>query len=247
MIITKLANAIKRQDWFQVTIEIFIVVIGIFMGLQVTDWANERSNRLIADEYLTQMHGEILEIEDYLNARHKERLQINDALQKVAKEYDQSGVIAELTAPQCHSIILSHIYTNFNAVPSTINELEATGRTLIIENSAIRNIMVKYKSKMAEANEVIYNINDDKIVLVEKYPELLKAGYAEPDSNFEIYTKINNSCNAELLNTSSGFKNDLIFNAIRYAYYLISLELKLNTIKELHDLLDHELGFIHNG
>lgn len=45
MILRRMADAIKRQDWFQVTVEILIVVIGIFLGLQVTDWA-ERQNDL---------------------------------------------------------------------------------------------------------------------------------------------------------------------------------------------------------
>lgn len=53
MIIHRLTNAIKRQDWFQVTVEIFIVIIGIFLGLQVQAWydgklAQEEEARLIA-------------------------------------------------------------------------------------------------------------------------------------------------------------------------------------------------------
>ena len=45
MILRSMASAIKRQEWFQVIIEILIVVVGIFLGLQVTDWADERAER----------------------------------------------------------------------------------------------------------------------------------------------------------------------------------------------------------
>jgi len=38
MMLQRMAQALKRQDWFQVTIEVLIVVIGIFLGLQVTKW-----------------------------------------------------------------------------------------------------------------------------------------------------------------------------------------------------------------
>jgi hypothetical protein len=42
MIIKRISEGIKNQDWFVVTIEIMIVVVGIFIGLQVDDWNNVR-------------------------------------------------------------------------------------------------------------------------------------------------------------------------------------------------------------
>ena len=38
MILQKLASAIRHQDWFQVVIEVLIVIVGIFLGLQVQAW-----------------------------------------------------------------------------------------------------------------------------------------------------------------------------------------------------------------
>ncbi len=43
MILRRIANSIRRQDWFTVLIEICIVVIGLLIGLQVNNW-NERLN-----------------------------------------------------------------------------------------------------------------------------------------------------------------------------------------------------------
>jgi len=45
MIVRRLTVAIKRQGRFQVTIEILIVVNGIFLGLQVLEWSNLRSEQ----------------------------------------------------------------------------------------------------------------------------------------------------------------------------------------------------------
>jgi hypothetical protein len=38
MILRKLAEAFHKQNWFTALIEILVVVIGIFVGLQVDDW-----------------------------------------------------------------------------------------------------------------------------------------------------------------------------------------------------------------
>jgi hypothetical protein len=42
MILRRMADAIRQQNWFTVVIEVFIVVVGIFIGLQVDDWSQSR-------------------------------------------------------------------------------------------------------------------------------------------------------------------------------------------------------------
>lgn len=59
MILQKLTKAIRRQDWFQVVIEILIVIVGIFLGLQVQNWYEEQDERNREEFYLTQIHQEL--------------------------------------------------------------------------------------------------------------------------------------------------------------------------------------------
>ena len=63
MILKRIAKGIKDQDWFVVTIEIVIVVIGIFLGMQVTDW-NERQQESKAldktlDRFVSESEGNL--------------------------------------------------------------------------------------------------------------------------------------------------------------------------------------------
>lgn len=68
MILSKLADAIREQNWFTVVLEILIVVIGIFIGLQVDDWNGGRKDRARAGEYLeyiaADLESDITTIED---------------------------------------------------------------------------------------------------------------------------------------------------------------------------------------
>jgi hypothetical protein len=45
MIIKRFTQAVREQSWFTVVLEIAIVVIGIFIGLQVDDWNQRRVER----------------------------------------------------------------------------------------------------------------------------------------------------------------------------------------------------------
>jgi len=38
MILHRLAEGVRAQNWFTVIVEVLIVVVGIFLGLQVDDW-----------------------------------------------------------------------------------------------------------------------------------------------------------------------------------------------------------------
>lgn len=71
MILRNLAQSIRKQDWFAVAIEFLIVVTGIFVGLQVTEWNEQRQLRERELNYLERLaedlaamqteFGEILE------------------------------------------------------------------------------------------------------------------------------------------------------------------------------------------
>ena len=55
MLLRRLGEAIRQQNWFTVVIEILVVVVGIFLGLQVDDWNNERKDRILEQRYLERL------------------------------------------------------------------------------------------------------------------------------------------------------------------------------------------------
>ena len=59
MIIKRIAEGIKAQDWFVVVLEVMIVVVGIFLGLQVDDWNKERTFHQTETELLTELKREL--------------------------------------------------------------------------------------------------------------------------------------------------------------------------------------------
>jgi hypothetical protein len=59
MIIRRLADALKKQQWFQVIVEILIVIVGIFLGLQVQEWNEARQDRAAGALYLSQITADL--------------------------------------------------------------------------------------------------------------------------------------------------------------------------------------------
>jgi len=59
MILHRLATAIHQQHWFTVLLEIMIVVLGVFLGLQVNNWNEARTDRQREAAYLQGLAQDI--------------------------------------------------------------------------------------------------------------------------------------------------------------------------------------------
>ncbi len=61
MILRRLRSAFRRQKWFDVALELLIVVLGIFIGLQVDDW-NQRRLEHASDQRALALFVDELEL-----------------------------------------------------------------------------------------------------------------------------------------------------------------------------------------
>ena len=59
MAIGKLARRLREHDWFAALIEVLIVIVGILIALQVSNWNQDRHDRQLARQYAQRMHGEL--------------------------------------------------------------------------------------------------------------------------------------------------------------------------------------------
>ncbi len=63
MILRRITDAFRKQDWFTVAVETLIVVLGVFLGLQVNNWNAARQDSARAAVYSerlkTELHAEL--------------------------------------------------------------------------------------------------------------------------------------------------------------------------------------------
>ncbi len=58
MILRRITEHVKAQNWTAVALDFLIVVVGVFIGLQVQQWTVERERRASEQRYLIRLHGE---------------------------------------------------------------------------------------------------------------------------------------------------------------------------------------------
>lgn len=141
MVFRRFAGNLRRQDWTAVVVELVVVVVGVFIGLQAANWNEDRqtdakaavfTQRLLVDlrEEAWGYEYEIGYINDVLaNAKHAA-----DALSGRAPLEDEALLVAGYRATQ---------YLFNSRRRATFDELSSTGAIGLIRDPALRDVAMR--------------------------------------------------------------------------------------------------------
>ena len=57
----RLTQSLKEQDWTAIVIEFVLLVVGVFLGIQVSNWNKEREERVQEHQLLIELRAEVAE------------------------------------------------------------------------------------------------------------------------------------------------------------------------------------------
>lgn len=66
MIFRRAIANLRAQDWTAISIEVVIVVIGVFLGMQVSNWNDDRLEKQETNRMLSQLVPQLKQMKDYL-------------------------------------------------------------------------------------------------------------------------------------------------------------------------------------
>jgi hypothetical protein len=89
MILRRIVEHIKQQQWSAFAIELVIVVLGVFIGLQVDNWNDERRDRVREQVYLAGIAADLKESIDSIRVSidlKNERIALDEFLIRAADD-----------------------------------------------------------------------------------------------------------------------------------------------------------------
>lgn len=138
MILRRLTEALRKQDWIAVLLEVLIVVVGIFVGLQVDDWNENRKAKGEEIAYLERIieDFEISIRETTNNIKFQERHAERGAI--VLDTLTECDIPTELQLDFANGIYHLGKISPVEFAHTTIDELKSAGRFLILRNTELR-------------------------------------------------------------------------------------------------------------
>ena len=96
MLLRRITKHLRDQDWFAVFVDFIIVVAGILIAFQITEWNEERQQKITANNYIERLREDLLANQEDISQRivyfSKTRSHALDALTSLDKDVEQLGV-----------------------------------------------------------------------------------------------------------------------------------------------------------
>ena len=165
MLLRRFMVHIKEQNWFAVSLDILVVIVGIFLGMQVTEWNEERNETLLESQYmqrlLDDMNNDINDSErtDRWNAKRVETQAL--ALKSLREGNLKSDDIQEFNRGLYWAGVLNPIQRRWH----TVEELKSTGNFSILRDINLRNRIADLET-IYMRNQKIISISENQIQML---------------------------------------------------------------------------------
>jgi len=134
-------GSLRRQDWTAVTVELLVVVLGVFIGVQASNWNAERETDRRAADFSERLKSDLreeawgydLQISYYGEVLDNAR-RAADALSGRSPISDEALLISAYRATQYNGNIRRR---------ATYDELTSTGEMGLIRNRALRDLAMR--------------------------------------------------------------------------------------------------------
>ena len=247
MILRRITQHVKDQNWFAVCLDFFIVVVGIFVGLQVANWNETRKDRADEAIFLQDLHDDIL-----LASQQSTRTEAIRFLQ--AKDLETSAELIfgeepnrQLTEGECTAIAFSHTNNVSRSRLPALIHLQSAGRMGIISD----RVLTRELAELTQRHEVLDIVIRDTagVAIANKYPNLFetKAIWSRVGESGEIERDVETICRLEDVISNRGLINDITANVDGYdAFMRDGFVPWVAQMRRVHDRVDVLLGVSHD-
>lgn len=156
MILKRLRAEAARQNWFGVAVDLVILILGVFLGIQVNNWNQARLDRAEGGEYRDRLYFDLESDQRDVSFRIHYYGQ--------ALEHAQAA-LAALDRPVTDNpgAFIIHAYEASNYIPQAIrhftyDEVVASGKAEVLGDRMLRERIANYYVGLATMQRLFDNI-----------------------------------------------------------------------------------------
>ena len=169
MILQRLANSIRKQDWFAVFIEFVIVVAGIFAGLQANEWAQERQDRKEERAALERLFLEAESAYQLFNDYVNQAQRMNRLRRNAVQFADSDAPVPEDELPLKIGINTLAIFPTAMPVSVAYEELKSSGQMQLIRSAELRGQIAEFHTELEFFNQRQVGFGDGTYRFLDSY------------------------------------------------------------------------------
>ncbi len=250
MILQRISENVRSQNWFAVAVEFIIVVVGVFMGLQVQDWNEGRKERIEEHDLLGRLYEETLGL---IEAQRDElrglraRADVLMSVNPVLFSQESSRVIS---GEECANISSSHVFRRPPDELPVLDEMLSAGRFDVLQDKAIKELLRSYVLFRGRGRAYYQEATNELFRLHSRFPNLITVGRVPIEAGFiGRWTRLSGEgfrwdpvCDVEKMRASTAFLNEYVDNLSRIGSLILFTEQRQEHLEELMTALSARLG-----
>ncbi len=248
MLLRRIIEHVKTQNWTAVGLDFIIVVVGVFIGIQVSNWNAARGERALERVYLQRLHDEALAgVNGFLGSTDIVWTARRNAMQAAYDIVfaDDSGT-ASLGPAHCSALASTHTIIAFPHQFPSLDELISSGRFGIIQDEALRKQLTDYVLMQKNSRSLIDYFTADYFNMSREFPDYFETRLS--NSKAAWADEFGVRCNLELMRKDPLFLNSLTEALSRFnSYYAFVLRPEIDSVKAIHATLDASLQIDHGA
>ena len=181
MILRRFMQHVKEQNWFAVGLDVIVVIVGIFLGMQVQQWYEDRKENNRSVDYLERILIDFdnnIELQEILIPAFQERRkQLLDTYRMLRSTdnstYDEQAFIDGI------STVDRDIGIDINI--TTLDELISAGELKLIKSADVKLAVGQLLEKLDRINYVMSRNRRDNSPSVFEIYKRIDRGYGDRD------------------------------------------------------------------
>ena len=252
MLLRRITEHVKAQNWFAVGLDFLIVVFGVFIGLQVANWSASRVDRTDERIFLNSLHQDIVEAEQISKRILNIRITVFNDLESAVDILFERTPWRELSNAECTAIGNSHIAGVIWTDLPSLSGLRDAGRTGILRDEVLLQNLATLMQRQEAMEKIIEAVQITTVDLPRAHPDLFEitpvivplgaaSGLTEYDTVFV--------CDGKKLQQSRSVMNTVAVNIEAYdaVVNLVGVKPWAAQTSAVHEQLDETLGITHTN
>jgi hypothetical protein len=141
VILRRMINSLRSQNWLSLSLELLVLVSGVFLGLQVDDWNEARKDRLLETAYLDRLYADTLFNIESVGGIARELEARLSALAHITRVIEGRSDDVITLDEQNITFCRWYITREAGLRTATYDELVSTGKLDIIDDENLREIL----------------------------------------------------------------------------------------------------------
>lgn len=144
MLLRRFTKHVSDQNWFAVGLDVVVVIAGIFLGLQISDWKSKQDDAVLEQQYIKRLTSDMRTQIEQMGARTNYFIVSHADNELTVRWVTDPDSTSETPARIVSAFYNSSMIYPFDLFNITYQELLSTGNINILRDIKLRELLATY-------------------------------------------------------------------------------------------------------